>query len=78
VEDANVADDDALTDEVEIDLNMLGTLILNKVGGEIDSVGDTLTGEVEIDLNILGALILNKVGGEIDSADVVAIDQGGP
>jgi hypothetical protein len=36
VEDTNVPDDNALTNEVEINLNMLGALVLNEVGGEVD------------------------------------------
>jgi hypothetical protein len=31
VEDMNVSDDDTLTDEVEVDLNMLGALMLNEL-----------------------------------------------
>jgi hypothetical protein len=34
--DVNVFDGDALTDEVKIDLNMFGVLMLNGVGGEVD------------------------------------------
>jgi hypothetical protein len=36
VEDTNVLDDNVLTNEVEINLNMLGALVLNGVGGEVD------------------------------------------
>jgi hypothetical protein len=38
VEDTNVPDDNVLADKVEINLNMLGALVLNEVGGEVDSV----------------------------------------
>jgi hypothetical protein len=37
VEDTNVPDGNALTDKLEINLNMLGAPVLNGVGGEIDS-----------------------------------------
>jgi hypothetical protein len=37
VEDTNVPDSNALTDKLEINLNMLGAPVLNGVGGEIDS-----------------------------------------
>jgi hypothetical protein len=36
VEDVNVFDGNTLMDEVEIDLNMLGVLMLNVVGAEVD------------------------------------------
>jgi hypothetical protein len=36
VEDTHTSNDDALTDEVEIDLNMFGVLMLDVVGGEVD------------------------------------------
>jgi hypothetical protein len=36
VEDTNVPDGNALVDKVEINLNMLGALVLNGVGGEVD------------------------------------------
>jgi hypothetical protein len=36
VEDVNIFDGNALTDEVEINLNMLGALMLDGVGGEVD------------------------------------------
>jgi hypothetical protein len=38
VEDTNVPDGNALTDKVKINLNMLGVLVLNIVGGEADGV----------------------------------------
>jgi hypothetical protein len=38
VEDANISDNGTLTDEVEINLNMLGALMLDKVGVEVDRV----------------------------------------
>jgi hypothetical protein len=36
VEDVNIFDGNALTDEVEINLSMLGALMLDGVGGEVD------------------------------------------
>jgi hypothetical protein len=36
VEDTNLLDGNSLADKVEIDLNMLGVLVLNGVGGEVD------------------------------------------
>jgi hypothetical protein len=36
VEDTKVPDGNALVDKVEINLNMLGALVLNGVGGEVD------------------------------------------
>ena len=33
----NLADGDAISDEVKIDLHMLGPLVLHRVGGEVDS-----------------------------------------
>jgi hypothetical protein len=38
VEDANISDGDALVDEVEINLNILGALMLGGVGGEPDGI----------------------------------------
>jgi hypothetical protein len=38
VEDTNVPDGNALADKVKINLNMLGALVLNGVGGEVDDV----------------------------------------
>jgi hypothetical protein len=32
----NIFDGDALTEEVEINLNLLGALMLNRVGEEVD------------------------------------------
>jgi hypothetical protein len=37
MEGTNVPDGNALTDKVKSNLNMLGTLVLNGVGGEVDS-----------------------------------------
>jgi hypothetical protein len=34
--DADIADDNTFLDEVEVDLDMLGALMLNGVGGEVD------------------------------------------
>jgi hypothetical protein len=36
VEDTNVPDGNTLADYVKINLNMLGALVLNEVGGEVD------------------------------------------
>jgi hypothetical protein len=36
VEDADVSDGDLFSDEVKINLNMLRSLMLNEVGGEVD------------------------------------------
>jgi hypothetical protein len=36
VEDTNVLDGNVLVDKVKINLNMLGALVLNGVGGEVD------------------------------------------
>jgi hypothetical protein len=36
VQDADFTKGDSLSDEVEVDLNMLGSLMLNRVGGEIN------------------------------------------
>jgi hypothetical protein len=38
MEDADLADGDLLSNKVEINLHMLGVLMLNGVGGEIDDV----------------------------------------
>jgi hypothetical protein len=38
VEYINVSDGNALADEVEINLNMFGALMLDRVGGEEDGV----------------------------------------
>jgi hypothetical protein len=38
VEDTDIFDDDVLADEVEMSFNMLGALMLDKVGGEVDCV----------------------------------------
>jgi hypothetical protein len=42
VENTNVTDSNALTDKVEINHNMLGALVLNGVGGEVDGT-DVIT-----------------------------------
>ena len=36
MQDTNFTKDDSLSDEVQVDLNMLGSLMLNRVGGEIN------------------------------------------
>jgi hypothetical protein len=38
VEDSNVSNGNTLMDEVEINLNMLGALMLDGVNGEVDDV----------------------------------------
>ena len=35
MEDSNIADGDAIADEMQIDLHMLGLLVLDRVGGEV-------------------------------------------
>jgi hypothetical protein len=37
MEDTNVPDGNTLTDKVKINLNILGALVLNGVGGEVDN-----------------------------------------
>jgi hypothetical protein len=37
VQDANIIDGNVFLDEVEVDLDMFHTLVLNGVGGEVDS-----------------------------------------
>jgi hypothetical protein len=36
MEDMNISDSNALVDKVKINLNMVGALVLNMVGGEVD------------------------------------------
>jgi hypothetical protein len=36
MEDTNIPDGNVLTDKVEINLDMLGVLVLDGVGGEVD------------------------------------------
>jgi hypothetical protein len=36
VEDTNVPDGNTLTDKVKVNINMLGALVLNGVGGEVN------------------------------------------
>jgi hypothetical protein len=36
VENANIADNDTLADEVEVDLHVLCVLMLHRIGGEVD------------------------------------------
>jgi hypothetical protein len=36
VQDVNITDGNAFLDKVEVDLDMLHTLMLNRVGGEVD------------------------------------------
>jgi hypothetical protein len=38
VQDADITDDNAFPNEVEVDLNILCTLMLNGIGGEVDGV----------------------------------------
>jgi hypothetical protein len=38
VEDANVSSDNVLMDQVEIDLNMLGAFMPNRVSEEVDHI----------------------------------------
>jgi hypothetical protein len=37
VQDADITDGNAFPNDVEVDLNILCTLVLNGVGGEVDS-----------------------------------------
>jgi hypothetical protein len=37
VQDAGITNGNAFPDEVEVDLNMLHMLVLDRVGGEVDS-----------------------------------------
>jgi hypothetical protein len=37
MQDADITDGNVFPDEVEVDLDMLGMLVLNGVGGEVDS-----------------------------------------
>jgi hypothetical protein len=37
MEDINVPDDNTLADKLDINLNMFGALVLDRVGGEVDS-----------------------------------------
>jgi hypothetical protein len=36
VQDVDITDGNAFPDELEVDLDMLCTLVLNRVGGEVD------------------------------------------
>jgi hypothetical protein len=38
VQDADITDDNVFPDKVEVDLDMLCTLVLNGVGGEVDGI----------------------------------------
>jgi hypothetical protein len=40
MDDMNVPNGNALVDKVEINLNMLGVLVLDGVGGEVDGADD--------------------------------------
>jgi hypothetical protein len=42
MEDTNVPDGNTLTDKVKVNLNMLGALVLNGVGGEVNCDRTTL------------------------------------
>jgi hypothetical protein len=39
LEDTNIPDGNALANKVKINLNMLGVVVLNGVGGEVDGAG---------------------------------------
>jgi hypothetical protein len=43
--DADIADDNTFLDEVEVDLDMLGVLMLNGVGGEVDDADIVIVDE---------------------------------
>jgi hypothetical protein len=38
MEDTNISNGNTLTDNVKIDLNMLGALVLNNIDGEVDGI----------------------------------------
>ena len=38
MEDPNIADGDLIPNEVEIDLHMLGPLVLDRIGGEVHRI----------------------------------------
>jgi hypothetical protein len=45
MQDADITDVNAFLDEVEVDLDMLCTLVLNEVGGEVDSADVVIVDE---------------------------------
>jgi hypothetical protein len=53
--DANITDGNAFPNEVEIDLDMLHTLVLNGVGGEVDDadvviVDENVVGDIDVEV----------------------------
>jgi hypothetical protein len=38
MQDAHIPNGDALMDEVDVDLNMLGAVVLYRFGGEVDRI----------------------------------------
>jgi hypothetical protein len=45
VKDTDITDGKAFPDEVEVDLDMLCTLVLNEVGGEVDGADIVIVDE---------------------------------
>jgi hypothetical protein len=48
VQDTNITDGNVFPDEVEVDLNMLHTLVLNGVGGEVDGADIIIVDEIAL------------------------------
>jgi hypothetical protein len=59
MQDADIADVHAFPNEVEVDLDMLGALMLNRVGGEVDDT-DVITVD-ESDLRERGMELLEEL-----------------
>jgi hypothetical protein len=48
VQDADITDGNAFSDEVEVDLDMLDALMLNGVSGEVDDVDVVIVDESDL------------------------------
>jgi hypothetical protein len=48
VQDTDITDGNAFPDEVEIDLDILCTLVLNRIGGEVDGANVTAVDEIAL------------------------------
>jgi hypothetical protein len=48
MQDADITDGNAFSDEVEVDLDMLHTLVLNEIGGELDSTAIVAVDESDL------------------------------
>jgi hypothetical protein len=48
VQDADITDGNAFSDEVEVDLDMLDALMLNGVSGEVDGVDVVIVDESDL------------------------------